>query len=1104
MLKLLRNFTALLFLLLVITGGNSVFAREALTLDQIEDQIEKLRDRGKDDKRADLLYRLGEKYFEVGKFGAAAAKIKEAIEIEDRIYQNSAAGAANTGGFLPRVHSRVALANVYIKQKRFDQARDLYLEAIKILESLAKTGEAAKLACHLGSLELKLNMVDSAENRFKEARDLAIKAKLSEAEVSALIGLATIERTRKQYQKALEYLKTAKGAGELDLDGIAYARLLNELGRTYSDMDLFEEAEAQFKESAKEFGDSGELGLQGQVLTALGQIYLLERKTDEALATLTRARDLLLTEKASRDLARALVPLGSAQADSGKFKEALASHRQAASMAKKQGDSATYLLAVLEEGYDRFLGGDTEKALKCYLKANKFVDGYKGKVNNELKAAIARDCGMGARALGQVEEAVKYYESAADYFLKAGKLSDQAIMLDSIAVAYLDNGDTDNFARYHDLALGVFKNVETYDGGSSRKNLRAMRTKGSLHYNQGQYCVYKGKLADAVLQYEKSLNCYREAGDELGHCHALRGMGLAYLMLGQVGRSKDAYEGARVIASRIGNIESQWDCATGLGKVYAKLGEREKAEESLRQAVSLADKERRQFSRDSFKTAQLSLREDCFLELVELLFKDKRYEEALTVAECGRARAFLDMLEGRSTGAAPRLVSNSLIESGRIEKKPEARTLVAMADTGAATAGFRSVKVRPKSGATVSPSAISPVNAKAPDLNELQALVKRSGSYVLEYITTPKKVMIWLVDPGGNVVVGKNVDCDLEELKSLIRETHKSIVTTPDGMEALHALSENRSKSLRKLYDLLIGPVESSLPTDPEQVLTVVPYGPLYLVPFAALLDSGNSYLVEKHALAYLPSIAVLRATGDMKQKLAGLDDRLLAFGNPITERNKFIGKLPYAEKEVAKVASIFSQVKQGNKDATHIEVGEAATKKKFAELAPGYSYIHLATHGLIDADSPMDSSVVLAPEGDDDGLLTVKDILELPALNAKLIVLSACQTGKGKVTGDGVIGLSRAFIIAGTPSVMVSQWNVDDVMTEFQMALLYKELLSGQKKARALRVAQLKTINFMEKGLASSFADEDEDDDAETGKKAKERANPRYWAAFQVIGESE
>ena len=133
---LLRYFTALLSLLLVVTGANGAYAREALTIDQIEDQIEKLKDRGKDEKRADLLYRLGEKYFESGKFESAAAKIKEAIEIEDRIYQNPSAGASNNGGFLPRVHSRVALANVYIQQKRFDQARDLYLDAIKILESL--------------------------------------------------------------------------------------------------------------------------------------------------------------------------------------------------------------------------------------------------------------------------------------------------------------------------------------------------------------------------------------------------------------------------------------------------------------------------------------------------------------------------------------------------------------------------------------------------------------------------------------------------------------------------------------------------------------------------------------------------------------------------------------------------------------------------------------------------------------------------------------------------------------------------------------------------------------------------------------------------------
>jgi CHAT domain-containing protein len=141
-----------------------------------------------------------------------------------------------------------------------------------------------------------------------------------------------------------------------------------------------------------------------------------------------------------------------------------------------------------------------------------------------------------------------------------------------------------------------------------------------------------------------------------------------------------------------------------------------------------------------------------------------------------------------------------------------------------------------------------------------------------------------------------------------------------------------------------------------------------------------------------------------------------------------------------------------------------------------------------------MDSAVLLSGKGSDDGILSVKEILQLPPLKAKLVTLSACQTGRGKITGDGVAGLSRAFIIAGTPSVLVSLWNVDDVMTEFQMEAFYKDYLSGEHKARALRDAQLKTIAFMEKGLPLGT----------TAGGAKIRANPRYWAAFQLVGDSQ
>jgi CHAT domain-containing protein len=273
------------------------------------------------------------------------------------------------------------------------------------------------------------------------------------------------------------------------------------------------------------------------------------------------------------------------------------------------------------------------------------------------------------------------------------------------------------------------------------------------------------------------------------------------------------------------------------------------------------------------------------------------------------------------------------------------------------------------------------------------------------------------------------------------------------------------------------------VPKEPDAIVTIVPHGPLFSVPFAALMSSNGKFLAEDHTLSYAPAIGVLRATQKVNDETKNEPSSLLAFGNPITKAIAFLGTLPYAEKEVNHVAELF-----GTNRST-VRISGQATKRAFAQLAPKSTVLHLATHGLIDEEHPMQSAVVLAPEGRDDGLLTVKDILQLPSLKAKLVVLSACQTGRGKITGDGVIGLSRSFIIAGTPAVMVSQWNVDDVMTEYQMVAFYKEFLKNMGKARALRKAQLETIAILEKGSTTTGG-------------TNTRANPRYWAAFQMIGE--
>jgi CHAT domain-containing protein len=329
-------------------------------------------------------------------------------------------------------------------------------------------------------------------------------------------------------------------------------------------------------------------------------------------------------------------------------------------------------------------------------------------------------------------------------------------------------------------------------------------------------------------------------------------------------------------------------------------------------------------------------------------------------------------------------------------------------------------------------------------------------------------------------VVPEKFNTRVADLLALMTKSAK----TPTEMQALGV---KRQAELRALYTMLIKPVEQYLPQNKDEVITIIPHDVLFRIPFAALMADNGDYLIERHTLSYAPAIGVLRATQKLQQQSQGGSHNLLAFGNPITERIAFLGALPYSEKEVKSIAQIF-----GATNST-TEIGAAATKAKFNDLAPNASEIHLATHGLVDEEHPMKSALVLAPTDKDDGMLSVRDILTMKNLKARIVVLSACQTGRGKITGDGVVGLSRAFIIAGAPSVLVSQWNVDDIMTAYQMERFYKFYLKGSDRARALRDAQLATINYMEDAPAGTVV---------AHSPGKVRANPRYWAAFQLIGE--
>ncbi|NER45649.1 MAG: CHAT domain-containing protein [Symploca sp. SIO1A3] len=243
--------------------------------------------------------------------------------------------------------------------------------------------------------------------------------------------------------------------------------------------------------------------------------------------------------------------------------------------------------------------------------------------------------------------------------------------------------------------------------------------------------------------------------------------------------------------------------------------------------------------------------------------------------------------------------------------------------------------------------------------------------------------------------------------------------------------------------------------------------------------DNSGKYLIEKHTILTAPAIQVLQLTHEQRSKGAAGD--VLIVGNPTMPKvNTTAGQtpqqlsnLPGAEQEAVAIAKLLN---------TQAITGNQATKSAILPKLPNARIIHLATHGLLDDFKGLGipGAIALAPDGTgelNDGLLTAGEIFDLD-LNAELVVLSACDTGRGKITGDGVIGLSRSLITAGVPSIIVSLWSVPDAPTADLMTEFYHNFQQTGNKAQALRQAMLTT--------------------------RETHPNPKDWAAFTLIGEAE
>jgi CHAT domain-containing protein len=321
---------------------------------------------------------------------------------------------------------------------------------------------------------------------------------------------------------------------------------------------------------------------------------------------------------------------------------------------------------------------------------------------------------------------------------------------------------------------------------------------------------------------------------------------------------------------------------------------------------------------------------------------------------------------------------------------------------------------------------------------------------LLEYFIARGRLIAFVVTRSG--VQARLWPSPLPSVENALGLLRLNVRATAAGLLPPESLAANALGLLGRLHNWLLEPVLEAIQGCGR--LIIVPHGPLHYVPFHALHD-GSRYLLEGCEVSYLPGGSFLRYTRRPAELAAGL----LAVGHSLG------GRLPYAVREAQAVAGRWP-------GATLLEA--EATRAAFQQAAGRYGILHLATHAEFRADNPLFSGLALH-----DGALTTLDVFSL-RLRASLVCLSACRTGRNVIGGgDELLGLMRAFLSSGAISLLLTLWAVEDRSTAALMEAFYDRLAAGERKAAALRHAQL---GFLQSG--------------------SEFAHPSHWAPFFLVGE--
>jgi CHAT domain-containing protein/uncharacterized protein HemY len=789
----------------------------------------------------------------------------------------------------------------------------------------------------------------------------------------------------------------------------------------------------------------------------------------------------------------------------GDVVKALDHHKRALELAREGNWSAIQANALNNIGHIYNEAADWQKALEYFGQALPVFRALGAKQN---EAKTLNNIGTVYSRSGEQQKALDYLQQSLPLLQAGGDRNAEAYTLVNIGRVYFRLNNYEKALEYYNRAQTIQRET-----GNRADEAETLDDLGQTYAIQRQY-------KKALEYHRQALEIQQAVGNVLRQGVALVNLGRVYNLLEQPQEALQHFTRALVISRGINALSTSAAALEGLARAEQKLGNLADARKHLEESLALIETVRTRSGSLELRASYRASVEKAYEFYIELLMQQGQAAEALKASERGRARSLLERL-GEAHIDIRQGVDATLIE----KERDLARVLNAKAQ--------REMQLRLQKGSTEEMATLQrEMSALEDEYQQVQATIRKSSpqyaaltqphplslkeiqeqldpdSVLLEYTLGEERSYVWAVTTDSLRTYQLPKREEIEEIAhqvsdSLVaRSVFKSLETPAQRSARVAAADADFQRVSRELSRMILAPVAAEFG---KRRLIVVADGALQYVPFAALSTAnGGAYrpLVLAHEVVSLQSASAFalqrrnlenrkpaaKAVAVIADPVFSIADARLPSGSSATRSIEHlpaaaagqlsIPRLPFTRAEAEQILAVAPPTSS----MKALDFSANRTVATSGELS-NYRYVHFATHGYLDTTRAGLSAIVLSlvdREGKPlDGFLRVHDIYNLN-LPAELVVLSACETGLGKdVKGEGLDGLTRAFMYAGARRLIVSLWNVNDKATAALMQRLYAGMLrSGKTPAAALRAAQIELM------------------------RTRQWSAPYYWAAFVMQGE--